>query len=308
MGKGVSGGQYVGRMPTNPPPPTDLAGLIEAYASTGQAILDIGMMCRPEEFDKPTQCPGWTVKDQISHVVAMENRTAGGVEEEVEVPDYEWVTTDVKRFMENGVEARRKKSGHDVVEEWKRLFPRRMRQLRDPSITAETVVPGPFGPRTVAELLTGRIADLWVHEQDLRQAVNWPGNLDSGGAAIFSTWVLDAFPKNAARGADLPIGTSVIMDVTGPVLAREGVRIVPGEDDRPFGESLFSGAAHVDDVDEATGEIIPLPSGSTVSIRLSTESLTRRGAGRVPTSQLRYSVEGDEEFARRVLDALTITP
>lgn len=295
-------------MPTNPAPPTDLAGLIEAFASTGQAILDIGMMCRPEEFEKPTQCPGWTVKDQISHVIALENLAGGGVEEEVEVPDYEWVTTDVKRFMERGVEARRHKSGHDVVEEWKRLFPRRMRQLRDPALTPDTVIDSPLGARTAVELLTGRIADTWVHEQDLRQAVNWPGNLDSGGAAIFSTWVLEAFPKNAARHADLPLGTTVILDVSGPVLAREGVRIVPGEDGKVFGESLFSGTTHVDDIDEATGEIIPLPAGSTVSIRLSTESLTRRGAGRVPTADLRYAVEGDEDIARRVLDSLSITP
>lgn len=295
-------------MPTNPPPPTDLAGLVEAYASTGQAIIDIGMMCRAEEFDSPTQTPGWTVKDHISHVVALENLCAGGVEQDVTVPDYERVSTDVQRFMEVGVEARRSKSGHEVVEEWKRLFPRRMRALRDPSLTAESLVTGPFGQRTAIELLEGRVADMWVHEQDLRQAVNWMGNLDSGGAAIFSTWVLNAFPKNVARSADLPIGTTVILDVSGPVVAREGVRIVPGDNGKPFGESLFSGTTHVDDVDEDTGQIIPLPPGSTVSIRLSTESLTRRGAGRVPTSQLRYNVDGDEEIARRVLDALSITP
>ena len=295
-------------MPTNPPPPTDLPGLIEAYASTGQAILDIGAMCKADEFDKPTQCPGWTVKDQFSHIVALENLTAGGVEEEVEVPDYPWVTSDTKRFMERGVEARRKKSGHDVVEEWKRLFGKRMRQLRDNTVDPDAEVMGPLGPRPLRVLLEGRIADLWVHEQDLRQAVNWPGNLDSGGAAIFSTWVLDAFPKNLASRADVPVGTSVILDVSGPVLAREGVRVVPGEGDKPFGERLFSGTTHVDDIDQATGEIIPLPPGSTVSIQLSTSALTRRGAGRVPTDQLRYAVQGDEEIARRALDALTITP
>ena len=40
----------------------------------------------------------------------------------------------------------------------------------------------PMGPGTVAELLGFRIFDSWVHEQDMRRAVDRPGDLDSPAA------------------------------------------------------------------------------------------------------------------------------
>jgi len=43
------------------------------------------------------------------------------------------------------------------------------------------------------------------------------------------------------------------------------------------------------------------------SIRLTTDALTRRAAGRRTTDEIHYTVSGDEDIARRVLDALVIT-
>lgn len=282
--------------------------MVTAYAETTQAVLDLGTTCRPEDFALPTQCPGWTVKDQISHVVGMESLLAGGPEDDVEVPDHEWIRHDFGRFLERAVEARRPRSGHEVVQELAHVLPRRVRALRDPALTLDSPMPSLFGEEsTVATQLRLRIVDIWCHEQDLREALDRPGNLDSAAAATFVTSVLDAFPRRAAR-AGLEPGTSVIIECTGPVLAREGVRITRTSDGSLRGEALFSGQVHVDETDDSTGELIVIPRGSMTTIRLTTESLTRRGAGRVPTSQLRYSVEGDEDVAARVLDALTITP
>lgn len=294
-------------MPTRPLPPEGLPELVEAYANTAQAVLDLGMTCRPEDFELPTQCPGWTVKDQIAHVAGVEARLAGVQDPPVEVPDHPWLRHDMARSMQEAIEVRRTRSGGEVVGELKHILPRRLRALRDPELTLDTAVPGPFGPTTVGDLLPMRVIDIWVHEQDLREALGRPGNLDSPGAAEFTTRILSAFPGRAAR-AGLPAGATVILECTGPVVAREGVRITPKADGSIWGESLFSGQAHVDETDDSTGEIIVVPPGTVTTIRLSTESLCRRGAGRVPTAELRYSVEGDEAVAAKVLDNLVITP
>ena len=282
--------------------------MVTAYAETVQAVLELGMTCRPADFDLPTQCPGWTVKDQISHVAGLESLLAGNPEEDVDVPDHEWIRHDVGRFMEQSVEARRPRSGHEVVQELAHVLPRRLRALRDPKLTLDSPMPPLVGGEgTVATQLMLRIIDIWCHEQDLREALDRPGNLDSAAAATFVTAILDALPRRAAR-AGLEPGTSVIIECTGPVLAREGVRITTSHDGSLRGEPLFSGQAQVDETDDTTGEVIVIPPGSMTTIRLTTEALTRRGAGRVPTAQLRYAVEGDEAVAARVLDALTITP
>lgn len=295
-------------MPTRPLPPEGLDELVAAYAGTAQAVLDLGATCRPDDFDLPTQCPGWTVKDQISHVVGAESVLAGGTEEAVAVPDHPWIRNDAGRLIEQSVQSRRSHSGHEVVQEFSHVLQRRLRALRDPELTLDSPMPRLlFGDETVGVQLPMRTIDIWCHEQDLREALDRPGNLDSPAAALFATTVLGAFPGRAAK-AGLEPGTSVIIECTGPVVAREGVRITPTSDGSLRAEPLFSGQAHVDETDDSTGEIIVVPPGSVTTIRLTTEALTRRGAGRVATADLRYAVEGDEDVAARVLDRLAITP
>ena len=77
---------------------------------------------------------------------------------------------------------------------------------------------------------------------------------------------------------------------------RGGVRIITGDDGRPYGEALFSGH------DRPEGE----EQLDVTSIHLTTDALTRRAAGRRPVDEIHYSVTGDEETARRVLEALVV--
>ncbi len=286
----------------HPQPPEDLAQLIEAFAHAGQAVLELGMTCHDDDFDKPTQCPGWTVKDQISHVVALERMMQGEPDEPVPVPDYDWLRTDVGRAVQAGVELRRPRTGSHVVAELAALLPARLEALHDPELTLDTAVQGPFGPTTLGDALQLRTIDVWCHEQDLRQALDRPGDLDTGGAALFVQAVLTSFPARAARRAGLDIGTMVIIECTGPVCAREGVRIIEGADGRPYAEALFSGVSH-ESAAGAQGD-----DSAATTIRLTTDALTRRGAGRVPTAALSFSVDGDDLVAARVLDALVVTP
>lgn len=278
----------------HPAAPTELTELIAAYSATGQAILDLGFTCHEDDFTKPTQCPGWTVKDQFSHVVGLEDIFNGGPTPEVEVPDYTWLRSDFGRFMEAHVEARRGTPGPEVVAQWQELFPQRVAALHQLLADPETIVETAVGPRRPVDLVSLRIVDMWCHEQDIRQALNRPGNLDTPAAALFTGRLMAALPIRAAK-AGLPIGTTVIVETTGPVNARSGVRVIEDENGKPYGEELFSGDSHVESAD-------------VTSIRMTTEEFTRRGAGRIATEDLRYHVEGDEDVARQVLDAMAVTP
>lgn len=280
----------------HPAPPSELSELIEAYSQTGQAVLDLGLTCRDDEFDLPTQCPGWTVKDQISHVIGVEGALNGAPAPDVTVGDKPWVNNEFGQFMETHVEARRAVPGPDVVQEWAQLFPERVAMYHQLLADPEQELNTPLGRLDPTSMLGTRVIDMWCHEQDIRHALNRIGNLDSPGAALFTLRVLEALPKRVAK-AGLPIGTTVIIETTGPVQARTGVRVVE-QDGKPFGEELFSG----DSLPEGESD------GATTTIRLTTEELTRRGAGRVAVDDLRFQVDGDEDTARQVLEALVITP
>jgi uncharacterized protein (TIGR03083 family) len=287
-------------MPIHPAPPTDLAGVVTAFAQTAQAVLDLGSSCTPADFERPTECPGWTVKDQFSHVVGLESFLEGARAPEVDVSGLAHVHDETSRWIETWVQARRGMPGADVVAELASLLPRRVSHLRDPGLQPETVIDTPFGPRPALAALRIRTIDVWCHEQDLRVALGRPGNLDSAGAAIFVQSILDALPVIVARRAGVPVGDVVIIDSTGPVAARGGVRVVDGPSGRPQGEALFTGGR--------SGQDPATPQGPRTTITLSTEALTRRAAGRRSVDDLHYTVVGDADLARAVLQHLPVTP
>jgi uncharacterized protein (TIGR03083 family) len=285
-------------MPLHPAAPEDLPGLVAAYRQTIQAVVDLGRTCSDADFAKPTACPGWTVKDQISHIVGLESWLHTGEVPQVPVPDYEHIRSETGRFVEKSVEQRRHMVGSKVVNELETIATQRIQQFSSPDLTPETVIRGAWGPAPARESLRTRILDIWTHEQDIRQALGRPGDLDSGGAAVFMDLLFAALPKLVARNAGIPPGNVVIIDVTGPVLGRAGVWVEEGEEGgRPRGIPLFSGVAHDGD-----------PRDVFTTITLSTDALTRRAAGRGTLEDIHYTVHGDEQVARRVLENLVFVP
>src|SRR4051812_41664323 len=277
----------------------DLGGLVGAYEQTARAVIDLGQTLSARDFAKDTECPGWTVKDQFSHIAGIEGWLDGGAPPLLDLPELPYVKNEQGQFIELFVEERRSREGADIVGELEDVLESRLAQLRDAALTEDTTVRGPFGRTTAATALTLRASDIWVHEQDIRTAVGRPGDLDTPAAAIFVAAVLRAFPRVVARDAKVPVGHAVIVDVTGPVVARAGARVVLDENRRPFGEELFTGESHGEDTASAPTE--------TTSIVVSTDALTRRAAGRRSVDDLVFSVSGDAGEARDVLEHLVVT-
>lgn len=283
-------------MPMHPAAPDDLHGLVAAYQGTANAVIDLGTSCRDADFELPTECPGWTVKDQISHIVGSEKRLAGHPTPRAEVTDQPHIRNKNGLINEQDVEARRHLPGHEVVAELAAYLPQRMAQLHHEA-SLEVVVGGALGPdMTLREHLTHRIMEVWCHEQDIRAALHRPGDLDTPAAAVFTAGVLEALPRIVAHDAGVTPGHAVILDVTGPLLARDGARVCLDEQGRPCAEALFSGHDRHDG---------PEPEDVT-TIHLTTEALTRRASGRRATEAITFTVTGDEQTARAVLDALVI--
>jgi uncharacterized protein (TIGR03083 family) len=285
-------------MPLHPAAPEDLAGLLAAYRQTVQAVVDLGRTCSDADFARPTANRGWTVKDQISHIVGLESWLHAD-ELRVPVPDREQARGEAGRAVERAVEQRRQMVGSKVVNELETIATQRIQQLSAPDLSPETVIRGVWGPAPARESLRTRILDIWTHEQDIRQALGRPGDLDSGAAAVFCDVLFEALPGLVTDRAAVAPGNVVIVDMTGPVVGRAGVRVETGADGRPHGIPLFTGVAHEA---AAGGEEV------TTSITLSTDALTRRAAGRGTLEDIHYSVHGDEQVARQVLEHLVFVP
>lgn len=289
-------------MPIHPAPPLDLAGLIEGYRQTVQAVIDLGHSCTPEDFTAPTSCPGWSLQDHIAHVAAVEHYLDGGDNPDLDVSGLEHVQHEFAAWMEQGVEARRGQPGAEIVAELETLLHNRLATLSDPSLQLDSQVRAPMdSTMKLSSLLKLRHQDIWTHEQDIREVLGRIGNLDTPAAATFVNGLVRHFARLVA---DVPMadGQTVILESTGPVTARMGVR-ASNEDGKITHHSLFTGES-----ESGMGQSVHSETDPTTTISMSTEALSRRAAGRRETGDTAYSVVGDEELAARVLDAIAFTP
>lgn len=273
----------------------DLADLTSAYAHSVQAIVDLGHSLRDGDEERPTDCPGWNVRDQFAHVVSLEAWVQGEPLPDIDVSGRAHVHGGLGTIVEKYLESRRARSLAELIEELDDLATSRIAHLEAETTSPDDPAIGPFGPTTLLGLTQNRVFDLWVHEQDIRGAIGRPGNLDSPGAALTVRALFAALPKAVARTAKVPSGHAVILDLTGPVVGRAGVR-VEEHDGKPHGIPLFAGGT------EEHPDVV------TTTITLSTQAATRRAAGRIATADTHYSVVGDDDIARRVLDAIVIAP
>ena len=295
--------------------PQRLPALVEAFAQTAQAVVDLARACSDDDLAQLTDCPGWTVHDQISHVVGVEQAlTLGGHQDpRVEMPPYEHIRNDLGKKVEYAVEVRRGRSGAQVLSELEDVLAQRLSTLRDPELTDTSIIAGPFGPDQATRVLLLRVFDVWTHEQDIRSALGRPGDLDSAGAAVVVSSVMRELPKVLARSEALRPGQLVVLDVTGPspaVTASQGVLVEVDEQGRTRGHAITGGEVTAPGggvLSGASQRARQGPDGEVTRVRLSTEAFTRRAAGRRAVSDTAYDVVGDPAVARRVLDALVVT-
>jgi hypothetical protein len=178
---------------------------------------------------------------------------------------------------------------------WPCTGPKRLAVYRADDVDPDAEVMGPFGPTTLAGLVALRTFDVWMHEQDIREAIGRPGGLDTPAAALSVSRFFDALPVLVAKRAGVEPGNAVVLDLTGPVVGRAGVR-VEEQDGKARGIPLFTGEP------EEHADVV------TTSLTMSTAVAMRLAGGRRDPADLHVTVHGDEDVARRVLAALPVTP
>lgn len=296
-------------MVVHPSPPADAPGFVEAYRQVLISMVNVCDGLREAEWDLPTDCPGWRVRDHVAHTVHLEDYLSGSEhpvpDEAIEVGSPEHVRNDLGVWMEQGVRSRADVGPEQLVAELRALVEIRSADLYAPDLALDSTVRSVRGSEArFGDLVQLRLCDIWTHEQDIREAVGRPGSLDGAGAAQWTAMVLTALPRVVLRRVAPEPGTVVILESTGPVTGRAGVRIDVDEAGEPVAHELFTGHSAEE------GDDVPVTDAgeeATTTISLSTHALARRSAGRASTEVTAYHVHGDEDLARRVLEALTLT-
>lgn len=281
-------------MRLSPAPPTDLADLIDAYEHTARAVVELGRSCPPERVGDATPCPGWDVFAQVAHVESVEAMFAGEPVPRIEIDtaDRPHVRNDFGLTVERLIESRRGLSLPELCDRLQEMIERRVAYFRSDAVTAETEVPGPFGMMPAIGLLGIRCFDIWSHEQDLRETLGMPGNLDSP-AAVETMRRVYASLGHIAVAAGVPVGGAVVVELTEPVTGRGGVRIIERD-------GKLRGVPEDVSDDEAL-----------VVLQLDTRSAGRLIAGRTPIGhdgEFPWASSGDRQTAASLISRFAVTP
>ncbi|MEU7317242.1 maleylpyruvate isomerase family mycothiol-dependent enzyme [Streptomyces sp. NPDC007083] len=267
---------------------------VDAWTQSMEAISELVTSLVEGEWNGRTECPGWSVRDVVSHIIGVECELLGDPRPIHSLPrDIYHVRDEVSRHMEVQVDVRRHHTGPEMTSEFEYTLIRRARQLRNEKRSAEAEVNSvlPFGPRKLPleRQLTLRAFDVWVHEQDLRRALDKPGNLDSPGAQVARDVFLAGLPKVVAKDAGAPPNCAVVFDVSGPVEFMRTVRV--DQDGRGTVDSSVS-------------------LGPAVTLAMDWETYSRLAAGRVRPEAVadRVKIDGDADLADAVLKHFAVTP
>ncbi|WP_030344234.1 maleylpyruvate isomerase family mycothiol-dependent enzyme [Streptomyces sp. NRRL S-1022] len=263
----------------------------DAWTHSIEAISEMVQSLVEGEWNRRTPCPGWSVRDIVSHVIGVDCEMLGDPRPIHALPrDLFHVTTEHQRYTEMQVDVRRHHTAPEMTAELEYTVIRRNRQLRNESRDPGTLVRGPLGTEvTLEHSYRARAFDVWVHEQDLRAALGRPGNLDSPGAYVTRDVLLEALPKVVAHDANAPRSSAIVFDVHGPVEFLRTVR--------------------VDIQGRGTVETAPAL-GPAAALTLDWETYVRLACGRVGPEAVadRVKTEGDQELAAAILRHFAVTP
>jgi uncharacterized protein (TIGR03083 family) len=260
------------------------AALRETWAGLAEACFELSS----NEWALPTECPGWDVKDQLSHLIGIERTIMGEAPPEWDGPLGDHVKNDFAATNEIWIAVRRPLEGAAVRDEFVEVTETRLGQLGQRTEDEWGEVGwSPVGQVPYAVFMEVRVFDSWVHEQDARRALDRPAGCGNLASDMSLARVEGAMPFVVGKKAACADGTAVRFEIAGP-----------GDDARTFTVGVEGTRARVMDDD-----VTP-----TVTLSLSSLDFLRLGCGRATAAQVEaaggVAMAGDTAVGRQVLGAM----
>jgi uncharacterized protein (TIGR03083 family) len=260
------------------------AALAETWGSLAEVCHDLVAA----EWLLPTECPGWSVQDQLSHLIGIERTLMGEAPPTWDAPLGSHVKNDFAAVNETWVAVRRELPGNDVLGEFREVTAQRLGDLGGLSADEWAKVGfSPVGQVPYVDFMDVRVFDSWVHEQDVRLALDRPGGGDSRASQIALDRVRGAMPFVVGKKAGAPDGAVVRFDLSGP-----------GADALRFDVGVEGGRAR----------LVPTEGEPTVTLSMSSVDFTRLGCGRTTSDVVEaaggVAVEGDAALGRGILGVM----
>ena len=233
------------------------------------------------EWDTPSLCPDWTVRQTLVHLASIEAMLAG---------------KGARSFAENlpfgealaAAEELEKLDASALLARWAAIT--RVRRDELATMTAEDLAhPSvtPVGPATYGRFMAVRVFDCWVHEQDVRVPLGRPGHEGGPAAEMALDEIAGSLGYIVGKKIGLGDGQSISFELAGPV-------------SRTMHVAVDGRAAVVDQLDDPT---VILSTDSTTFALLACGRIDPQGP--IDDGQITWS--GDDEIGDRAARSLRFT-
>jgi uncharacterized protein (TIGR03083 family) len=242
-----------------------------------------------EDWHRQSILPGWTVQDIVAHIVGTESMLAGQTAPPADrdLSASAHVRNDIAAMNEQWVDSMRRLGPTEMLDRFEAITTRRANSLASMS-QQEFDAPSwtPAGKADYKRFMQIRVYDCWLHEQDIRDTFEQPGNESGPQAEITVDEITLALGFIAGKKAGAPEGATVTIDLTGGVTRTIHVAV--------------DGRASVVD---------RLESPADVTLRLASGLFIRVAGGRVDPEVAisRTELTGDRDLGTRVMTALPFT-
>ena len=161
------------------------------------------------------------------HVIGIEAMLLGRPTPEVTLPDdLPHVRNDFGRVNEQWIEAYRERSTTEVLADLREVIAERRAALAgmdQAAFDAESFTPA--GPTATGGSCAIRVMDMWMHEQDIREAVGRPGHEDGQAPQAALDEMTAVLGYVVGKRAGAPPGSRVRFELTGSMARRVDVEV-----------------------------------------------------------------------------------
>jgi len=264
--------------------------LVDALSEQWAVLDDVLSTVEGDAWITPTALPGWTVRDIVSHIIGTESMLSGlePPETAIDVHGLLHVRNEIGAYNERWVEGLRAHTGDQILAMFREITSTRQEALSamtQADFDAPTVTPA--GPATYGRFMRIRLFDCWIHEHDIRDALDVPAG-DEGGSRgdLAFQEIAGALGFIVGKLGHAPDGARVTFELSGP-LAR---------------------TLHVE-VDGRAAVVPALSGPATSTIAMDSRLFTRLACGRTVAADhvSEFELGGDTEVGRRILDHLAYT-
>jgi uncharacterized protein (TIGR03083 family) len=219
--------------------------LAAAANQTWTEVTDLMASLEPDDWNRPTPCVGWSVKDVLAHLGHVEGMMVHRFDQPQPPPDWIGEGSPLDQVTNQGVAARRTWSTDQVADEIERAAAATKVLLSQPDLNWNEAASTPVGlaPRSVAVEM--RVNDAFLHLCDVRTAIGRPidelasDGLEPPGRVVAIGRAVRLTPWAWAKRVDATEGQRLRMSLSGSggvdqdIVMRNGKAVVESHDGSP---------------------------------------------------------------------------